>query len=362
MLLTEFVTAYSRDAKEALMFTPEIEDLLDEARTWAQSWGQLLHDYCSGAQLPTWKQFCDFEQAYRAWILASSKKVTAGLMAYCKKYEDAEDELEEEGIQMMTRIGMSLQFHRLNNFAGPIWENLIYPSKAKPLNKDTLDHICTELARMSLSFDRGRESLVNEDSYFGREGKGMRDNTTGALTEIDAYVAMLEMTRTNPNLLIVPAPAQFESLAATANADFVVIDRQLGQIRGIQVKTTVTQGHKDRYDSNRITLIDGNRDLHNIRAMRTVKTKSDQQVVSWPGIIAAHFLIALKPTRETDRWIARKNLLQLKFVARHYAAKFPSLNALASQNIATRILHDLTLEPLPEVDCEDYEAVASVIL
>jgi hypothetical protein len=102
------------------------------------------------------------------------------------------------------------------------------------------------------------------------------------------------IVRRHPNLTVVPAPMQFERSASGANADLLVVDVNDGRVVGVQTKTTTRQSTYQRYDSSRIVIVDGTKDLGTVRVVSIQKDSSTPQPKPWPGIIAASRVHALK--------------------------------------------------------------------
>lgn len=111
----------------------------------------------------------------------------------------------------------------------------------------------------------------------------------GLLSEVDAAVLMFELSKRHKWLTVLPAPAAFESAAGRANSDLLLLDLERREALGVQVKSRVHDtAVAKHYLADRVVLIDGSVDLGNTRAVE-VPRRSDPQVVSWPGLIAAHY-------------------------------------------------------------------------
>lgn len=281
MLPEAFASAYPRDKTIRSDHADAVEAPLVEPREWSHPWGVLLHDALAQRRVPRPEEFEQFSLAYCGWFNARTPQLTLGLQDWLQQSED----LDTAG-----RVAMELNFHRINAYAQRLWHVLLYTGRTFGLGPNSVNRACYELATAALDLDKGREVMIAHEVFFDPVVERTRASSTGLLTEIDAYIALLDMTRQRGNVIVLPAPSQFEHLAGAANADFIVFDKSRWQVRGVQVKAQVGGDHSAHYDRGRVTLLDGARDLQNTRAMRTNPTKSYKRVVAWPGLIAAHYL------------------------------------------------------------------------
>ncbi|MGO1506720.1 MAG: hypothetical protein ACTHW5_01595 [Microbacterium sp.] len=143
-----------------------------------------------------------------------------------------------------------------------------------------MNRACYELATATPDLNKVREQLIAQELFIHPAGERARTLNTGVLSEIDAYIALLDLRRQRANVIVLPSPSQFEQLSEPANADFTVFDKSLWQVRGVQVKAQVGSDRVTQYDRGRVTLLDGARDLQNTRAMRTSPVKSDRRTVA----------------------------------------------------------------------------------
>lgn len=320
----------SRNATGGTAYSPPVEKLLTASRKWSETWGTLLWDALH-LQAPRVEPFVRLSQSYVDWVNSDMGGSAAQLLELMPELESDE----------AMRLLMKLNFHRMNCRAQHAWQWLLYGYPEAKVAQPFIDRSRFELAVNALTLVEARDVVIADDAFFAPDAADVRSWNTGALTELDAMIAMLQMSHDDPSIVVLPAPAQFEQLAGRANADFIVVDRERLLARGVQTKAAVTDAAHERYDTSRITLIDGSRDLHNTRAVRTDPRRSDKRTVPWPGLIAGHYLREMKPSRATDRWISRQAIIQKKLAARHYTGTIPSRNALAYEVVARRILHDL---------------------
>lgn len=347
MRFDEFVGAYRREPGHYPHYQAEVEARLADVRRIAAQWGELLYEVLALGRAPLPQEWNAFSNQYWLWaqnhLGGVSEWATTWVEARLDELWESDAEPEEVTalLDSLAQLGSEVNFHRMNAKALPFWASLL-SGQASMVGRETVEWCCLHLANEALMLAQVREDLIDDDLFFGPDGRALRGVTTGALTEIDAYIALLDLTRRDHRVLVLPGPPQFERWARSANADFLVIDTEHRRIRGVQVKLVVDRQQAERYDRARITLIDGSRDLQNNRAMRTDARRSDRHVVSWPGMIGAHYLRELKPGPLTDRWIERRRLIQLKIAARHFTGAVASQNRLAYAVVRDRVAHDLT--------------------
>ncbi|MDQ6525623.1 hypothetical protein RB608_18535 [Nocardioides sp. LHD-245] len=346
MEFDEFVVAYHREPGRYPRYQAEVEARLADVRRIAAQWGELLYEALALGRAPLPQEWNAYSNQYWQWTQDklggvsewATQWVTARLDGLSES--DAEPEEVTALLESLAQLGSEVNFHRMNAKALPFWASLL-SGQASLVGRETVEWCCVNLANEALLLAQARDDLIDEDLFFDPDARALRGVNTGALTEIDAYIALLDLTRRDRRLLVLPGPPQFERWARSANADFLVIDTEHRRIRGVQVKSVVERQQAARYDRARITLIDGARDLQNSRAVRTDARRSDRHVVSWPGMISAHYLRELRQGPLTDRWIERRQLMQLKFAARHFTGTVTSQNRSAYAVVRDRVAHDL---------------------
>lgn len=187
------------------------------------------------------------------------------------------------------RYRNEVNFHALNEHMGGMWSPLTHGNWPNNNRLNSLHVSMNSLAYEGMKLYAVRERFVREkntEDLYHVDNKDVLDRFTGAVQEIDAAIVVIDAIRKYPNLTVVPGPLQFERGNPRTNADLLVIDTEDKRMVGVQVKTRVTNETRERYDSDRIVLVDGNVDLGNVRVVRTQKGRSTTQVKPWPGIIA----------------------------------------------------------------------------
>jgi hypothetical protein len=318
MRAEEFVTAYQRDCAapgdvEAVSDAPA--DRLaaiagGEALQHGEIWGMLLHDWLSGGRTLPADVFAGVARDFSVWFTGAAARMTA--LAVELGDEDADPAILAE------LTGFS--FHRLQMRSLPFWRALLVGDMDDRSIREAVDRARVELSCDAVLFAQVREEVLGGVAEDTGEQRTFRAWHTGMLTEIDAMIGLLEATRRDPAVFVLPAPPQFERRAGAANADMIVVHRGLRAAGGVQVKASRSWEQAAHYDPERITMLDGTIHLQNVRAMRTSTRHADRRPVSWPGLVGANYLRTL-PARGVDRrGLPRRQLLQLRFAARHHAA------------------------------------------
>ncbi|MEN2740860.1 hypothetical protein ABCS02_23970 [Microbacterium sp. X-17] len=145
------------------------------------------------------------------------------------------------------------------------------------------------LSGLSVNVQKAREWAAGEEEDPVRAAARLAIQA-GMLTEFDTAVLLLELAKQHPWLVVLPAPAAFEAAAGRANADLVLLDLERREALGVQVKTRIRDPRVVlHYRGDRVVLVDGWTDLGNTRLVEIAR-RSDQRLVSWPGLISAHYL------------------------------------------------------------------------
>lgn len=188
------------------------------------------------------------------------------------------------------RYRNEVNFYALNTHMDYLWRPLIHNAWPNNNRTGTLHFAMNALAYEGMKLYGVRESIVRSkgsEELYTEENKDVLERFSGALQEVDAAIVVIDAIRKHENLTVVPAPLQFERSAPQTNADLLVIDTTEKRMVGVQVKSRVTSKDVDRYDPDRIVLLDGDIDLGNIRVVRTKKRRSTTEPKPWPGIVAA---------------------------------------------------------------------------
>ncbi|MFD1860947.1 hypothetical protein EHW97_08095 [Aeromicrobium camelliae] len=328
-----FALAYPRDPVSPRSYGPRIDKLLVDSRSFSHGFGRILHDALTGRPLPQRFQFRTWATRYTSWL-------NRGMGGLEREFDALLEGLSSS--QDFTRLFMELNFHRLNAPVASWWETLLYDGGTASLSGSQVTRARFELSKTALTVVRSRDQLVERDLYFTDDFEEFRGWMIGALTEMDGMVALMELCRRIPGTFVIPAPPQFENMAGPANADLIVVQPRDGwRVRGVQLKASSTHRHVDRYDRDRVTLVDGIVDMYNERAMRRHQRRSDKDVVSWPGLVAAHYLASLAPGRETEEWSKLPDLYSTSSKAQEATHSTVSRNQEVFDTLIERIVADL---------------------
>lgn len=321
MRAEEFVAAYSRECSSELDAGGQageatvVEAEVREARQYGAKWGMLLHDWMSGVHLDR-SAFEEWCQEYARW----HADVSARLL-----HIDADDDATCDDL-LLKRL-TEFSFHRLTMRTMSLWRAALFDVGDPASRRGDVAQARFELAADTMLYAGIREEMLGEIADDTAEQRTFRAWHTGMLTEIDAMIGLLEATRRDTDVFVLPAPPQFERGASGANVDILVIHVPTRQVRGVQVKSSHAWDQADRYDAERVVMLDGVEHLRNARAMRTNRRHSDRHAVSWPGLVGAHYLRALPVQRVESRWAPRRQVLNLKLAARHYVGQITDRNA-----------------------------------
>lgn len=311
-----FVQAYRRDAREYRSFGIPLDRALVRSRDYAHRWGELLHDLLNGREPVPAAEFHELSREYSVWM-------NDGLGGLIEQAEGLIPTVESAGT---FHPMMELNFHRLNGYVQALWTCALYPPAVDPVR---LGLARFRLATYGTALYVERAKWLAAEDLFERDFAELRAYLTGVLTEVDMYVALLELTVRDPAVAVLPAPAQFEHLAGSANVDFVVVDLRQGTAIGVQAKASHAHQQAGSYDRDRVVLLDGMAHLGNQLAVRTRRLSSEKQIVAWPGMVSANYIREMKVSTETDLYVPRKLLLQHKFYARRLTLGLRSDNVRA---------------------------------
>jgi len=327
-------TKYKRESNE-------IGEMMDGPREWAAFFGNYLL-----ARI----QHGDIENKHQVRIDIETYTSTEN-----KSYmSDAVKNTRNAAINGINSesIVNEMNFHIMNIEFGPVWNRLLLPELQMPLGADQIETIQTKLAIQAAKLTKVSREIAQEASNKGVRSK-MPRTIGGQLTEIDAEIAMLEVTKDDsfedePHLVVLPAPTLFESVQHNKRlaSDFIFLDTIKNMSRGIQVKTSIDYFPslvKREYDSRYVTLIDGMIDLGNTRPGEGTYGRSTG--LPFPGMLSLDFLKFDASVHKASTNPAFKDdlgdLIEAKEIAAEFSSSKSSYLQQAKKNIQGRILHDL---------------------
>jgi|GEM_PF-1799259 len=326
---------------------PELDDLFEESRNWSDHFGKLVMRHLFSAPFDAPVEIAILNE-YIDWTLDEVPSL----------YRAARDATlaDPDNIDYLSELNFHLVAPRVENQ----WHMLLDQAYTAPDQRT--DESQSWIATIAADIARARKSQMALE-----EKSGIRNGIVGAyngqLTELDAHIAALEVSRQNPNrgLIFLPAPKRFESFRSVKNADLLMLDRLAQQARGIQVKTRLSDNDLskavfERYNPDFITFIDGFTDLGNC---------IDQEIgggrhrsVSWPGLVSMDHLMrtpihkmpgaAGQNVNKAQSRGLRMTQLRTKQIAAELSRGRKNFIPIAVQNISGRLLQDLQKEPTYE--------------
>lgn len=169
-------------------------------------------------------------------------------------------------------------------------------------------------------------------------------------TEIDVLELLLEISRENPTVVVLPGLPQFERgrHGRATNADMLLFNTATQNAIGVQVKTRASNEDAKVYDGSVVQLVSGTEDLDNLRAVRTQPNSSSRKSIPWPGYMALHRLATIAPTSRVMRTYDpnfRKLLLQQRARAQAALGDTGPRFRIAKRRIGERLLPHLQDAP-----------------
>lgn len=325
----EFVSVYPLDLSDRQIYFGDYGEDIQEAQRRSYQIGRFLHAVLSGGHPDTFTTEAEINE-YDRWTSNHRQLESATL-----DYPDMEPFNE-------------INFHGLNRHMLDLWKPLRqggWQSDAE--RRSSIDIAQNGLALAGFGHYRAREELLRAyggtEDFFEPQNQRAYGSFTGAIQEYDAGIILIEFMRRNPNVTVVPAPMQFERTNSRTNVDLLIIDFIGKRAVGAQVKTQVRHQHVEKYDKDRVVLIDGAVDLENVRVMRIKKGTSKEALKPWPGIIATKCVERIKTSGDRS-YIATefsRYLNNQKFRARQLVGKYRVDYRELTARIGERILDKL---------------------
>lgn len=333
MKSAEFVAPYPDHMAPAHIHAGSHSQYIQDAQNWSYAFGRLAHASLSGAAAPS-DSIAGRVGEYRAWIYGSDEAL---------RWRASEAKAPQED---HLRVVNETNFHYLNKNMFGMWRPLMmggwesekqrrhYIGEAR--EKLAIEGMVMYTLRKNFAAKRGSATLYNETN------RPFLEAINGATQEFDAALVLLDVVQRHAGITVVPAPLQFErSSDGRRNVDFLVVDFIGRRAVGAQVKTNVTDRTKERYDAERVVLIDGSVDFDNVLSVRT-KTKSSQQSVKpWPGMIAAKRIQDIPTTGRSMQRGQGGSVVRAKMMARDALGQTRVDYQKAAKRIEERILQKL---------------------
>jgi hypothetical protein len=329
MDMRRFGRAYPELPEKIPPSNPERRELLEAPRKWMRIFDETMSDYFSGELTADHSWFAGNIVDYYNWGYRNLDVLTKGARAL-------------DDPTSRNDIGSELTFHRLNTPMVFLWEHLLY--HVIPRDATELSDIQVQLALESAPFSRRLKQLssIGEPSET-KEGKLIM----GQLNEFDAAIILIELMKTNPNLIVVPAPERFESQRqrSNLNSDFIFVDKQERHARGVQVKTFMADSTGvEHYNHDYVTLIDGSVDLGNSQA----RTRGRRDITTSLGGQIALGILSEAPLNKVPPFILRPEYMRNRAMGRELFRGRKSFLETATRHVGERVLHDLYQNPVPK--------------
>jgi len=315
-----------RDLREKKPPTnPERREILEEPRKWMRFFDSTLTNYLAGETPPDRDEFTEHLMDYYLWS-----------RLYLEPLADRAEQLHDP--ESIGHATSEFKFHRINTPIAFMWDQLIFGKADDYTTADTTS-MQTELAMaMVPSAKKLRE--INQ-TYAQKTDEQSR--LEGDLSEGDALLTSLEMTKKYPDVVVIAAPEKFENnrRQVSRNIDLLAIDALRRHARGAQVKTSVFDDEKvTRYDSDFVSIIDGAHDLGNT----AYTTRNGKRIMTLPGQIAMQFL-ADRTIKEAPYVGARIDFMRSRLLAKEMTRGRKSFLPQAAQHVADRIMPVLHKNP-----------------
>ena len=248
-----------------------------------------------------------------------STKETTRLFGDYEKWQDEKvdpylDTLAEvrdnSEINQSARVAAGTQmqhfgFHLLNRRFSTIWHSEL--TEAKPqVKQEAIKTSARDLAFAGTWLAYVREKQIKDvglSAFINATGQSDHSFLEGLLAEYDTAMVLLELAKKkHQNLLVVPAPAQFEYLSGKHNSDLIVQDKDTDSSLGVQVKNKVTFKDVEHYDKDRVMLVDAGGDLGNTKAELMIDGRNTKiKTFKWGGQLCMEYFCRQKLTTQQLR-------------------------------------------------------------
>lgn len=271
---------YDRNYQAVWYADPIRQAVTREAHSWAHSIGVHLHDYFSGAadRLQVHEAVAMLAE-YRQWNVDNF----VGTVRWIERLAGGGN-----GVRAM-------HFHTLSFGLLGMWRPLLGagPPPSVKERRQSQIRLALHAARMTIKRHENLEGNHRSDDPAAASILQMQN---GMLSETDTAIVILEMVRRSPDIVVIPAPPQFESGSPGRNVDLFVIDVRAETVNGIQVKTSLHHSRQVLASQREgLVFVDGVTDLGNQRLARRSPNSSTKVLTAWPGLISAHYVLRANP-------------------------------------------------------------------
>lgn len=274
MRYDDFVRGYPREHGRHWYADGERRRITQHAADWAHRLGEHLHAHLRGGSVARGAAEAERElHAYSRW----NREHFVATVRAIQTHDGG-----ERGVR-------ALHFHTLAHCVLPMWRPIVGAGAAANVRQ-------RRIAQLQLAVHAAHMVVRRRDNApGGARAEAVLAVQHGMLTETDTLIVLLEIARTRPELVVVPAPPQFESAVAGRNADLLVLDVRERRAVGIQVKTALADAAHVQGARRGVVLVDGIADLGNQRLTPLHARSSTTRVIAWPGLISAHVVLRANP-------------------------------------------------------------------
>jgi hypothetical protein len=323
MRAVDYLKAYPRDLTLSQIHHGATNPEIQAAQLYSYGYGHILYDSLSG----------NYEGlAERASQLADYEDQV--------NFGELEADMLEGAVDWKYRN--EVNFLGLNYHMNAMWQPLINGSWGEGGNSAAIRHTLDGLALEGLIYYHYRENYLQthgDMAFRDRTSRLVFSRLEGAMQENDATIAAVNWAESHPDLTVVLAPAQFEHSAWQANADLIVVNTVENRAIGVQVKTRAGEHERNRYDTDRIVVVDSE-DLGNIRVFSD--TNNEELHRPWPGIIAVSRVLDIR-NQDYGQYgrTERKHIIRRKTTARQLLGNLKVDYQEVSRTIGAKILEKL---------------------
>ncbi|HSX30038.1 MAG TPA: hypothetical protein VLE73_05770 [Candidatus Saccharimonadales bacterium] len=328
MNIPEFLEVYPRDLTPAQVYNRSKDPQIQASQLYSYGYGQLLHDALHGKPDGLAERAAELNMYHEV--------VNFG-------------ELESKLLDGAWHYRNEINFYGLNQHMYKMWRPLITGEWKHNEHRTESSMTQADLALDGLSYYSMRERYLHDEGPEAFENESVRTllcRLEGAMQETDATIALLNWAQKHDTITVVPAPAQFEHSTSgdkNANADLLVIDFTEQKMIGVQVKTTATERTRNRYDPDRIVIIDSE-DLGNVRAWEGKGARAKDHR-PWPGIIAASRVMGIQ-TRNNPNYKRQGTDGMVTVIRRQMEAKAQLGNLRVDYSAVARAIGAKVMEKL----------------
>jgi|GEM_PF-2407534 len=317
-----FAAAYEDLPEKNPPSNPERRELLAAPRKWMRFFDDTMHGYLSGEPVPDEETYLKKLHEYAAWnytFLPRLMKDFDKIDNPSQQHNDAKSEFA---------------FHQLNGPTAFLWYRLLYYEKTE-LSEQYLTNIQLHMAsRMAPTMQRLVKLQGSEETTESPEHQIAK----GILSEADTAIVMMEMMKTHPELVAVPAPQRYENNRRSwRNADQLLIDTERKNVRGIQVKTNSVgrDVEKKNYDRTFVSIVDSKHELGN-----SAPAHNSLGRISLPGQIAMGLLSDTQP-QDKPSYVNKAEFMRSRQIAKELVRNRRSYLAQATLGLTGRLVPEL---------------------